>query len=669
MFFLNMFNKTKRKVIPLAYYLNYEQDGEYSEENYNDVTLANPDDFPEELFEKIIIMTKRLHEMGVYEEKEIVRFIIPKMLEALETGGILSGVSISSFDTAGIVFGENYAGWIYKGETKKKDEILYRVPYQLIFYHSKKEDNYFICKTKDKLELRQNKVSVTNSENKERIIKNTKSISLTEIEMKELKASFSILFMYTKMNILLKMKKLGYLTFAEKIAEDFCTSTTKEAFISCVNKYFSLSISKEDENNFVYENLSFKEFLLELLIRNNESSPLSSSYAGIIKWAEEKTGIKIRPKKEYHDHMEFISHLSDVLAAKEYYLYFLIKKDVFQQTALLLKKEKQEPLLGKQNDIFEPNSNFSYEITALSEDLLDRYAEDISIERKVRENAKIFYHIIGVENIDTMMMNIIGNRVLDYALFQNYYLSVVCSDEDRDIYDILSELLSRYDMPDLIKNASDCDVTLDALYFLEFEAVNPVDRAILYAPLIRQNKKLLYSFEAGDYFYLGIIEDTVETKESFIKCANNLLEMKEIENYVIYDNEDKEMSVNLLSGMDITIDGKHMYTQKELKEKFYKENAENISKEEADTYLSRIVIKKPEVKICVSNYEEDEEEPEFTIKAENGKYFTNLDLLFQIQKHLVEKIDFAKVFGDEICILSLRLSVDREKYYLFWDAA
>ena len=70
----DIFNQTNRKAIPLVYYLNYEQNGEYIEENGNDVTLANPDDFPEELFVKIIIMTKRLHEMGVYEEKEIVRF-------------------------------------------------------------------------------------------------------------------------------------------------------------------------------------------------------------------------------------------------------------------------------------------------------------------------------------------------------------------------------------------------------------------------------------------------------------------------------------------------------------------------------------------------------------------------------------------------------------------
>ncbi len=76
------------------------------------MTFANSNDFPEELFDKIIIMTKRVNKMAVYEEKEIVRFIIPKILEALEAGEILSEVSISSFDIIGIVLGENYADWL-----------------------------------------------------------------------------------------------------------------------------------------------------------------------------------------------------------------------------------------------------------------------------------------------------------------------------------------------------------------------------------------------------------------------------------------------------------------------------------------------------------------------------------------------------------------------------
>ncbi|WP_338941407.1 hypothetical protein [Fusobacterium nucleatum] len=653
----DIFNKTNRKIIPLSLYLGYEQDDEDTEKNDKDMTFANSNDFPEELFDKIIIMTKRLHEMGVYEEKEIVRFIIPKILKALEAGEILSGVSISSFDTTGVVFGENYAGWLYKSETKKGNEILYKVPYQLIFYHSKKEDNYFICKTKNGLELRQNKVSITNSDDKEHIIKNTKSINLTKIGMKELKDSFSILFMYIKMNILLKMKKLGYLDFIEKIAEFFCSSMEKDEFISYAKQYFALSIDKE-KNPLAYVLLPFKDFLSELLIRNNCSTSFSTSYADIIKWIKERTKIKIDIQKEYHDHIEFIKDVSNILISKGYYLYFLIKEDFFHKTSLLI---------GKQKGIFENNSNFSYEITSLSDDLIEHYIEDISRERKIRELVKRFFQIINTVDIQSMMMNIRGNRVLDYALVKNYYLSVVYSDEDMNIYNVLGKLLSKYAMPDLIKNTTAFDATLDNLYFLEFESVNPVDRAILYADLIRQNKKLLYSFEVGDYFYLGIIEDNIEIKDNFIKYVNNLLEMKEIENYVIYDSKNKEMFVNLLSGIDLLVESEFSYTQKDIREKFYKENSENISIEDADKYLSRIVLEKSEIKICVSNYYEDEEELEFTIKAENRKYFTNQDLIFQIQRYLAEKIDFTKIFSSKICISGLRLSIDRDKYYLFWN--
>lgn len=653
----SIFNKTNRKIIPLSYYLDYMQNAEDSKENANNSTFAQPDDFPEELFVKIIIMTKRLHEMRIYEEKEIVRFIIPKMLETLELGGILSGVSISSFDTAGVVFGENYAGWLYKGETKKRDEIFYKVPYQLFFYHSKKEDNYFICKTKNGLELRQNKVSVTNSDDKEYIIKNTQSINLTEKDMKELKASYSILFMYIKIQILLKMNKFGYLTFIEKVGENFCSSIEKDEFISYAKQYFALSIDKE-KIPLAYEELSFKDFLSELLIRNNCSVDFSASYIDIIKWIEEKTNIKIDVQREYHDHMEFIKDVSNILVSKGYYLYFLIKDDVFYGTNLLL---------GKQKYIFENKLNFNCEITNLSENLINRYIESISSEKKLRELAKNFYQVINIVDIQSMMMNIRGNRVLDYALVKNHYLSIVSSDEDMDIYNIFEELLSRYNMPTLIKNTTIFDVTLDKLYFLEFETVNPIDRAILYADLIRKNKKLLYSFEVGDYFYLGIIEDNIETKNNFIKCANNLLKRGEIQNYVIYDNKNKETFVNLLCGINLSVESGFSYSQKDIREKFYKENSKNVTKEEADKYLSRIVLNKSEIKIYISNYSEDEEKFEFTIKAENEKYFTNQDLIFQIQKHLTEKIDFTKIFSNKICISGLRLSINRDKYCLFWD--
>lgn len=84
-----------------------------------------------------------------------------------------------------------------------------------------------------------------------------------------------------------------------------------------------------------------------------------------------------------------------------------------------------------------------------------------------------------------MMMNIRGNRVLDYVFVKNYYLLVVYFDEDMNIYNVLGKFLLKYVMFDLIKNIIVFDVILDNFYFLEFESVNFVDRVIFYVDLIR----------------------------------------------------------------------------------------------------------------------------------------------------------------------------------------
>lgn len=238
----DIFNRTKRKFIPLAIYPDYEE----MEDKNDEKIFVNPDEFSEKYFDKIIIMTRRLHEMGIYEEQEIVRFLIPKMLEFLDVSKTLSGVSISTFDMVGVVFGKNYAGWLYKGKTKKGEEFFYRVPYQLLFYHSKKENNYFICRTRDGLELKQNKVSVTNKEDKTFIIKNTKNINLSKEDMKELQLAYLMLFMYIKQNILIKKERLGYTAFIEKLGNYFFSLSQREEFIGYAKQFFSLSMDREE---------------------------------------------------------------------------------------------------------------------------------------------------------------------------------------------------------------------------------------------------------------------------------------------------------------------------------------------------------------------------------------------------------------------------------------
>lgn len=390
----NIFSETERRLIPLCFYPVYEKNGDFEEEDWENLNFEMENYFPEDLFVKTILMTKRLHEMGVYEEKEIVRFTIPKMLKALEIAGLLSEVSISLVDTVGVVFGENYAAWIYKGEREQGKEFFYKLPFQLMFYHSQREDNYFVCKTQKGLDLKQNKVVITNSEDKENIIKNTKRIKLSEKDMKELKSSFSVLFMYTKMQILLKMDKLGYTSFLEKIGEAFCPLEEKEEFISHVRQYFTLSADIE-ENEWAYEDLSFKKFLSVILRVSNYSISLGASYEEISKWIEEKTGIKVDIEKEYQNHIEFIKKVSDLLEEKDYYLYFMIEDESFAKTELLI---------GKDGGFVEAGSKFSYEIVRFSEDFASRYRKDILTESRIKEMAENFYKIIGRADIITKEM-------------------------------------------------------------------------------------------------------------------------------------------------------------------------------------------------------------------------------------------------------------------------
>lgn len=521
---MSIFNRTKRKIVPLAYYLDYDGDEE-NKENDIDMKLANPDDFPEAYFDKMILMVRRLHQMGVYEEEEIVRYNIPKVVELLEESDLLSNISITAFDTAGVVFGEKYAGWIYRGENKKGKDLYYKVPFQLLFYHSRKKDNYFICKTRDGMDLKQNEVSISNKEDRELNIRNTKCMNLNEKDMEELKLTYNILFMYIKIQILLKTDKFGYTDFSEKIGALFISEAEREAFISYAKQYFSLSMDME-EFYLAYESDTFKDFLYELLGRDFYAEDLDASYDDILKWAEERTETSIKIKNKYSDRFEFLKEISGIIARKGYYLYFLIKEERLWGTHLLLSKD---------SNIQERDSRFSYEIISFK-DVAERYADDLCNESKIRGIAKEFYRIIGVEDVEDMMMKIKGDRVLDFELLKRGYLSAVLMEVDEDIYYILGKILERYGLRDLIEETSSNGIVLDEKIFSEQEGVNPEDRARLYADLIRQRGKALYSLEAGDYLYFGIIENNVQTKGKFKGIMEKLLNEGEIEYYTVFDS-------------------------------------------------------------------------------------------------------------------------------------
>ena len=55
---------------------------------------------------------------------------------------------------------------------------------------------------------------------------------------------------------------------------------------------------------------------------------------------KKRTKIKIDIQKKYHDHIEFIKDVSNILVSKGYYLYFLIKEDFFTRQAFWLGNER-----------------------------------------------------------------------------------------------------------------------------------------------------------------------------------------------------------------------------------------------------------------------------------------------------------------------------------------
>lgn len=648
----DIFKKTERDLLPIAFYAENKVMGK----------LADEKDFPTEYFENIILMTKRLHKMGVYPEKEIVRFSIPKILEMLESGGVLSGVSLSTLDTAQVIFGENYAGWWYKDE-KQNPPSLYMVPFQLVFYHSKKPYNYFLSLTKEGLDLRQNKVSVTNVHDVANNINKTECINLGIKGMAELKSAYHLLFTHLKYQMLLKMSKLGYLSFIDKMASYYSPSESKADFIAYAKQYFALNTEKMDEYPLARDKkLFFGDFFYTLLAKKSIGMVLERhSFADIIKWLEERTGVIFDAKRMYSDHFDLLCHALDIIRPKGYYLWFLLKDETLADTMILLTQEKEISKIG---------ANLGFELVPFSEDLMTRYSGEISHEKEIRTIAREFYSAIGVHDLDGMMMSIVGTKVLDWQLYKNNYLIFSDDDNDINIKYMLCELFSKHGLPDLIEKYSNNGLTLDEIFFQDHEDINPYDRIILYADPIRTEGKLLFSLETGDYDYyqFGIIEDTPEAKARLAASMNQLIECGELERYVLFDTGEKRLFKNLLFGVNWILEDKNLFMEGDAREKFYRENSDSMTRKQADEYLARVSLIRSEMTICIESH--DGKEFDFTIKADNGKYFTNLNLLLKIQQKIYENKDFRDFFmGGEISIWGLRLSVNREKYYLLCDSS
>lgn len=494
--------KGKREYLPLMYYQKDAPIGKFAKEA----------DFPILLARNMILYAKRLHYMGVYDENNIVTFSIPGMLEMLESWDALHHVKVNAFDTAQIAFGDLFAGcWYENHETTPP--MLFLIPQQFSFYHSKKERNYYLCLIQDGLDLCQNRVSDSNEELKLKRIGKGEPVTLGFTEMTELKTAFHILYIYLKYKILIRAEKEGYQDYIRALADDFCKSENQSAFIADAKQYFSLNTEKIAYSPLAFEDVTFGHFLDQLLSMHQAGIATGMhSFASYLAWFKAYCGVRL-PDEDFADTFELLLRVNEALRKKGRALYLFRPHPDFSRNTLLV-----GPLSRRSGDIAD------IETIPFGEALRSRYANDIEHERKVRQSAKEWYKWIGVEDTAELLRNIRGDAVLDQELYDRDY--VVRIDADDDLYDMASDFFAKHGLRGV----------LNRYRTQKMEGLSAREQMRAYVPEILISEKCLVCMEYDtDSYVYAIIQNEASVKAGFCQAVQSLMELREIFSYEIWD--------------------------------------------------------------------------------------------------------------------------------------
>lgn len=510
---LSIFKNPSRDLLPLMYYAKNEPMG----------NMVSEKEFSRALADNIILFCQRLHEMGVFEEDRIVCFDIDGMLDMLSQWGALDGVRINSFDRAQVVFGKKYAGHWYENQ-ESQPYIQYMVPEQIVFYHSKKEDNYYLSAIGDGLDLTTNKVSVSNLEDNRKLIGKGSAVKLREKEAEELRTSFHILFSYLKYKILINADKLGYNAFVEKFVKCFCSSQSAIVHTDYAKQFFSLNTEKKEIYPLAYRDFTFDVFF-EHVTRIYDMGIFagSASLKKYAKWLRDTYSI-LMDDRAYDNSFDLLSAANVELEKKGKAIYFWRFSENFSEDKILI-GEKDMDLSNK----------IGIKIIPFGADLKAQYAERIADERKVREVARAFYKAIGVQNVEELMRNIHGFEVLDGALYDpSYALNIDWKGEDLSY--ILEEFFTTHGMKDLVEALSINGKTIDEQRFGDDDEVSPYDRVVLYAEEIRHRGKLLVHLDTNsDAYDFVLIDHDEKSKRRFAEVADRVIALGEFSSYRILE--------------------------------------------------------------------------------------------------------------------------------------
>lgn len=543
-----MFFKKKREYIPIMYYKVSEPAG----------NIVDSEDFPIEYMDKICLMLRRLKDMGVIESEKFHFYSVPKIMEILDKADILKGVPLpKEIDTVGIVFGRKYAGWWHG--TQEKEHYL--IPFQMVFYHDKKAEEYFLSQIALKkestvtdglcygdeidrefvLDLSVINVKYTNTDDPEIIVKNTKPVRSDKKLLTEIRIVYHLTFAYLKYFLLLKKDTLGYKSFISWLAESF--EGSKHCMFE-LSQYFGINTDSYAATRDVF----FETLVLDTLRDHAYALDyFCSSPQDIFGWIQESLGRFEIPDFNYDpkgkagyefNRFEVIRKFQTVLERFGLQVWAVNQNDIYFSTVLVISKEdskyKDGKIVDSKGTVVPVPKGLNVEV--FSDDFVRKYDYLLEDERRNRKLADKLYPLIGLKDPEEAQKYISGNYVLDKYLYEQGYVTYIDYREDT-VNCALAGLLEAWGLYPLAREIEEADPPLEIErygYVDEFQAdtdeITPVDRMALYVPLLKKHGKLLCYLDLQSDSYQFVLADNkpdLRTRlERVLREADEIAEYK-----------------------------------------------------------------------------------------------------------------------------------------------
>lgn len=508
--------KKKREYIPIMYYKTAKPVGEVLKE----------EDFPMDYMGKLSLIARRLQDLGHIDNNRFMFYSLPKMMDAMEKVGILSlHFPFKELDTVGIVFGRNYANCWHRPEEGED----YLIPMQLVFFHEKKAETYFLSAIpitnyfkEDAtdvdfvLDLCSVKTKYTNTDEASIIAANAIPPKMNTFLFNEIKTAYHLTFSYLKFFLLSKKSSLGYKDFITWLTSSLRNSEDIKLELT---QYFSINAKSFAATH----DVSFEDLIItEIAFHEDGLALWNSSPIEIENWIKRHQGDFEAESAIKHslDETGSLSRLQVLREFKEKWMdqglalwtirkensdsslvLFLLKKGTKVENGLITSTQGESIPIPK-----------SLHIEEYGGELMKRQEYLLEIERENRELAKSLYPLIGIHDIEETMQNISGLSVLAPYLYRENY--IICLDAGEDeVHFALARLLEANGLTTLAEIIENTDIPLEdrpespKTEDKSQPQMNPLQRMMAYAPLLKKRGKLLCHLDLFDDDYHFILLD------------------------------------------------------------------------------------------------------------------------------------------------------------------